>query len=93
MADKTLINKPIITEKASQLAAFHQYVFEVADGATAPEIKKAIELVYKVKVAAVRVINVKSKERRIGRSIGTKPGYRKAIVTLKSGEKLDLLTA
>lgn len=93
MVDKTLILKPLITEKASALVAFNQYVFLVVDGASAPEIKKAIELLYKVKVAKVRTINVPSRVKRMGRSIGEKPGYRKAIVTLAKGQKLDLFTA
>lgn len=93
MADKTLVKNPIITEKASSLGVFNQYVFLVADRATAPEIKKALELIYKVKVVAVRIINVPSKVKHLGRAIGEKPGYKKAIVTLKKGEKLDILTA
>ncbi len=93
MADKTLIKHPHITEKASRLAEMNQYVFIVASGATAPEVKKAIVATYKVKVDGVRMINAKSKEKRMGRSIGIKPGFRKAIVTLKKGEKLDILTA
>jgi large subunit ribosomal protein L23 len=93
MADKTLIKKPLITEKASNLGAFNQYVFLVADGATGPEVKKAIEAIYKVKVTTVRTINIPSKKIRLGRTPGIKPGYRKAIVTLKKGEKLDILTA
>ncbi len=93
MAQKALILKPLITEKASALAAFNQYVFLVTAKAAAPEIKKAVESIYKVKVVAVRSINVPSKVKRMGRSMGEKPGYRKAIVTIKKGEKLDVLTA
>jgi large subunit ribosomal protein L23 len=93
MADKTLIKHPHITEKSSMLGQDNQYVFVVAAGATAPEVKKAIVAIYKVKVAAVRMINTKPKEKRLGRSIGIKPGIRKAIVTLRKGEKLDIMTA
>ncbi len=93
MADKTLIRHPHITEKSSMLAENGQYVFVVDGAATAPEVKKAIVATYKVKVASVHMINTKSKEKRMGRSIGIKPGFRKAIVTLKKGEKLDILTA
>jgi large subunit ribosomal protein L23 len=93
MADKTLVKRPIITEKASNLGAINQYVFLVENNATGPEVKKAIEATYKVKVTAVRTINVPSRVKRVGRNIGEKPGYRKAIVTLKKGEKLDILTA
>lgn len=93
MADKTLIKKPLITEKASNMASFNQYVFLVTAKATAPEIKKAVEATYKVKVQAVRTINLPSKMKRIGRNLFERPMIRKAVVTLKKGEKLDLLTA
>ena len=88
-----MVKSPIITEKATALTSFNQYVFLVADEAAAPEIKKVIEAVYKVKVIAVRIINIKSKVRRLGRSVGTKPGYKKAIVTIKEGQKIDLTTS
>ena len=93
MADKTLIKKPLITEKASSLVAYNQYVFLVEPRATGPEIKKAVEATYKVKVAAVRTINLPRKTKRIGRNLFERPQIRKAIVTLKKGEKLDLMTA
>lgn len=93
MADKTLIIKPLITEKASSLGAMNQYVFLVTAGATGPEVKKAVEATYKVKVATVRTINLPSKMKRIGRNLFERPGIRKALVTLKKGEKLDILTA
>lgn len=75
------------------LAEMNQYVFVVAGHATAPEVKKAIAATYKVKVAGVRMINTKSREKRFGRTMGIQPGMRKAVVTLKKGEKLDILTA
>lgn len=93
MANKTLIQHPHITEKASMLAGKNQYVFVVSPVATGPEVAKAIVATYKVKVASVRMINAKPKEKRIGRSLVMQPGMRKAIVTLKKGEKLDILTA
>lgn len=91
MLNKFLVKNPLITEKATRLGAMNQYVFLVATEATSPEIKKIIEAVYKVKVARVQVINVKPKARRLGRTMGQKPGYKKAIVTLKEGQKLDIL--
>ena len=93
MADKTLIKKPLITEKASSLVAYNQYVFLVESHATGPEVKKAVEATYKVKVATVRTINLPRKTKRIGRNLFERPQIRKAIVTLKKGEKLDLMTA
>ena len=89
--DKFLVKKPMITEKATILGAMNKFVFLVADNATSSEVKKIIATEYKVKVDRVQMINVRSKVRRLGRSVGTKPGYKKAIVTLKKGEKLDIL--
>lgn len=93
MANKTLIKNPHLTEKASMLAEKGQYVFVVAKGATAPEVAKAITATYKVKVASVKMINTKPKPKRIGRSLTVQPGFRKAIVKLQKGEKMDILTA
>ncbi|MDP2629345.1 MAG: 50S ribosomal protein L23 [Candidatus Harrisonbacteria bacterium] len=91
MADKLLLHHPIITEKATTLSSQGQYVFLVEAKATKPEVKKAVTEAYKVKVDTVRIVNVKPKKRRLGRTIGTKPGYKKAIVVLSPGEKLDIL--
>ncbi|MDD5547421.1 MAG: 50S ribosomal protein L23 [Candidatus Pacebacteria bacterium] len=89
--NKFLIKKPIIAEKAIKMSALGKYVFMVASEATLPEIKKIVEKTYNVKIIKSNVINVKSKKRRIGRSISIKPGYKKVIVTLKQGQKLDIL--
>ncbi len=89
--DKNIVIKPIITEKATMLGAQNKYVFLVADDAASPEVKKVIEAIYKVKVARVQAINTKSKKRRLGATLGIQPGYRKAIVTLQPGQKLDIL--
>lgn len=91
MADAFIIKHPIITEKATGASEFRKYTFLVARRATAPEIKKAVKALYGVLAVRVNIINVKSKERRLGRSVGVKPGYKKAIVTLKEGQKLDVL--
>lgn len=91
MTNKFLIKNPIISERATNLSALGKYVFLVDKSATKPEVKKAIELIYKVNVDRVHVINTRPKPRHTGRYIGTKPGYRKAIVTLKKGQKLDIL--
>ena len=88
--NKFLIKNPIITEKATRMSPMGKYVFLVEKGATKPEIKKAVEGIYKVKVEDMQVINTRPKPIK-GRFIGVKPGYRKAIVTLKAGQKLDVL--
>lgn len=89
--DKSLVIKPLITEKATLLGAQNKYVFLVKDEASASEIKKIIAAEYKVKIDRVQCINTKPKKRRLGRNFGTIPGFRKAIVTLKKGEKLEIL--
>ncbi len=86
-----LVHHPIISEKATAISVMRKYMFLVDKHATASEVKKIIEAQYKVKVLKVNMINVKPKKRRLGRSTGTKPGIRKAIVTLKEGQKLDVL--
>lgn len=93
MANKTIIKKPMITEKASLMSALGTYVFLVEKAAAAPEVKKAVEAIYKVHVVRVRMINIPGKMRRIGRNLAQVPGYRKAVVTLKKGETIDLATA
>lgn len=89
--NKFLIKHPVISEKASQMAALNKYIFAVDAEATAPEVKKAVEGIHKVIVLKVNMINGKAKPRHFGRTIGKKPGERKAIVTLKAGQKLDLM--
>ena len=91
MSNKFLIKHPLITEKATRMSSMGKYMFLVDGKAVRPEIKKAIEAIYKVKVIKINIINTKPKQRRLGRSIGVKPGYKKAIVTLKEGQKLDIL--
>ena len=91
MTDPLLIKKPWITEKATGLKPKNQYVFLVQSGAAKPEIKKAIHILYKVDVVGVNVVNRPPKVKRSGRSRkGTQEGYRKAIVTVKDGQKIDL---
>lgn len=91
MADTFLIKKPWVTEKSTALAAAGKYVFVVKQGATKPEIKKAVKDVYKVDVVAVNVVNKPPKTKRFGATLkGTQEGYRKAIVTLKTGQKIDI---
>ncbi|MFH1759370.1 MAG: 50S ribosomal protein L23 [Patescibacteria group bacterium] len=89
--NKFLIKNPLITEKGTDMGVLGKYLFLVRNNATKPEIKKVIEGEYKVKVTDVNIINTKPKARRLGRTKGVKPGYKKAIVTLKAGQKLDIL--
>ena len=89
--NKFLVKNPLITEKGTMLSEQGKYLFLVDNKANKPEVKKVIENVYKVKVTDVNMVNTKSKPRRLGRTIGRKPGYKKAIVTLAKGQKLDIL--
>lgn len=91
MTDHLLIKKPWITEKATALTASNQYVFMVKSTATKPEVKKAIHALYKVDAIAVNILNRAGKIKRSGRGIrGKTESYRKAIVTIKEGQKIDL---
>ncbi len=89
MADTLLIRKIGLTEKATIMQEGGKYVFMVAKGATKPEIRKAIESLYGVKVADVNTIRSYSRAKRYGFKIGGKKEYKKAVVTLKEGEKID----
>ncbi|MEO0275475.1 MAG: 50S ribosomal protein L23 [candidate division WOR-3 bacterium] len=87
-----IIIEPILTEKSVYLRDnFNQYVFKVAKDATKPEIKKAIEELFKVKVLEVRVVNVKPKRRRIRtRRYGYTSSWKKAYVKLKEGDRIRI---
>ena len=81
---------PIISEKATSVADKHnQVLFKVLLSATKPEIKAAVELMFKVEVKGVSVVNTKGKTKRFGRSVGRRDNVRKAYVTLKPGQELN----
>jgi large subunit ribosomal protein L23 len=81
---------PIVTEKATFIAEKHnQVAFRVAPDATKPEINAAVELMFKVEVDSVQVLNRKGKEKRTGRFIGRRRNERKAYVVLKEGQELN----
>ena len=83
---------PQISEKATYLADKNeQVVFRVAPDATKPEIKAAVELLFKVQVESVQVANVKGKEKRFGRSMGRRQGWKKAFVCLKPGQEINFV--
>lgn len=85
-----ILEGPHITEKTTDLAGEGKYVFEVSSNANKTEIKKAIEKLYKVKVVSVNILNMPSKIRRVGRTIGHLAGFKKAIVSLQKGHKIDI---
>lgn len=86
----SIIRRPIITEKGSDLKdENNQLVFEVDLKANKPEIKKAVEKLFKVSVLTVRTQNRLGKRKRLGRSLGRRKNWKKAIVTLKEGDRID----
>lgn len=80
-----------ITEKATDLSEKNQYIFNVYPGTNKNEVKKAVENIYGVDVVSVNVINIPSKKRRVGKTLGWKSGYKKAIVSVKEGQKIELM--
>jgi large subunit ribosomal protein L23 len=81
---------PIVSEKATRVGEKNnQVLFKVLQDATKPEIKAAVELMFKVQVKSVQVVNQKGKEKRFGRSVGRRDNVRKAYVALKEGQELN----
>lgn len=93
MKAKDVLKKPVVTEKASQKAAWGRYLFEVDRRATKPEIAEAVEETFGVKVKKVRTAMVRGKAKRSGRyrRLVKQADWKKAIVELIEGEKIDLL--
>ena len=87
------IVRPVVSEKSTLLGEQGKYVFEVAPSANKIQIKHAVEEAFankKVQVAEVNILRVPGKERRRGRSVGMTRSWKKAIVTLRAGQRLDL---
>ncbi len=86
-----ILRAPQVTEKTTDLAKKNQYIFKVYSGVNKTEIKKAIEDLYKVEVLSLKIINMPRKRRRLGRILGWRKGYKKAIVRIKAGQKIEIL--
>jgi len=85
-----IVKKPLITEKGTkQKDQFNQIAFEVDRSANKILVKDAVESIFKVKVLSVSMMNVKGKERRLGRNVGKKADWKKAIVRLAPGENIE----
>ena len=85
-----IIRRPLITEKSTrQKEESRQYVFEVHRDTNKIEIQSAVERLFKVKVLQVRTSNVLGKIKRLGRRYGKRPDWKKAIITLKEGDRID----
>lgn len=89
LAPEVLI-KPWITEAATVAMELNKYIFKVGKKATKIQIRQAVEKLYKVKVISVRTINLPGKTRTRGNIKGRKPGVKKAIITLKKGDSIDI---
>jgi len=90
MIQYDIIKRPLITEKTSiQKESFNQLSFEVERWANRIEIKRAIEKIFNVKVASVKTLQVKGKSKQRGRIVGKRKDWKKAIVTLLPGERID----
>lgn len=105
-APREILIRPIITEESSRLQfnpgrtrrrhqdkhqeIRPQFVFEVSRDATKIEIKKAVERMFEVHVSSVNTLNIRGKDRRVGRSVGKRSDWKKAVVTLDEGETIDV---
>ena len=88
---RTIVKKVLITEKGTMLRETHnQYFFEVARDANKIEIKRAIESIFQVKVDSVQTMQLRGKVKRQGRWVGKRNDWKKAIVTLKPDQKIEL---
>ena len=86
-----VVRRALLTEKSSKLRTQNKYIFEVDRRADKPEIKRAIEQVFKVTVEDVRTMNVRGKVKRLGRFSGKRPDWKKAVVTLAAGQSIDIV--
>ncbi len=86
----TVLLAPVVSEKATYIADKHaQVIFRVMQNATKPEVKAAVELMFKVEVESVQIANVKGKEKRFGTYMGRRRNWKKAYVSLKPGQEIN----
>lgn len=85
-----VLRRPVVTEKNTDLMAQNKYVFEVAKRANKDQVKKAVEKAFKVTVVSVNMITVPSKPKGFGRLKGHKPSWKKAVVTLRPGDSIEI---
>ncbi|MBI3600343.1 MAG: 50S ribosomal protein L23 [Nitrospinae bacterium] len=87
-----IIKKPLITERSAYLKdRYNKIIFHVDINANKRDIKKAVERIFNVNVVSINTINMMGKVKRFGKILGKRPDWKKAIVTLKEGEKIELL--
>lgn len=87
----SVLKEPQITEKASQLTKGNQYTFKVSAEVNKVQVKKAVEQLYGVDVIGVKIVKAQKKRRRVGRISGWTKAYKKAVVRIKEGQKIEVL--
>ena len=87
---RTVVRRPIVTEKSMRGTALNKYTFEIAPGSPKPVIRDAVQRLFNVRVTKVNVIRIPGRARRRGQHHYREAGYRKAIVTLAAGDKIDI---
>lgn len=87
----TILKEPQVTEKATGLTKQNQYIFKVAEGSNKVQVKKAVEQLYGVEVLNVKIIKARPKRRRLGGISGWRKSYKKAVVKIKEGQKIEVL--
>lgn len=88
----SIIRRPIQTEKADRALDAGQYTFEVAMAATKSDVRKAVETIYEVRVTNVTTSIIRGKNKRLGRNVGRRPNWKKAVVSLADGQQIETLT-
>jgi large subunit ribosomal protein L23 len=84
-----VLRRPLITEKTTVLQERNKYAFEIADKATKHEVKVAVEKAFKVNVTKVNIVNYHGKQKKLGRRVMLTPSWKKAVVTLIPGQKIE----
>ena len=92
LAAYDIVRSPVVTEKSTLGSEHNQVTFRVAIGATKPQIKAAVETLFKVKVTGVNTLRQQGKTKRFRGIKGRRPDYKKAIVTLAEGQNIDVTT-
>lgn len=87
---RDILRKPVVTEKSTSLLQDNKYTFIVDPAANKTEIKQAVESIFKVKVTKVNTLRVKGRIKRVRNIPGKTPDYKKAVVTLKAGDKIEI---
>ena len=85
-----VLRRPLVTEKGTHLQEKNKYLFEVAINANKPQVKQAIEKAFNVSVKSINLMTVVGKKKRYGRAITKRPDWKKAVVTLKEGDSIQI---